>query len=201
MKKKMLLTFAVLALTVGQATAQRVLPKMQGIAIGGGMVDGKGDSFYGSMTVDTYTKGGNKWVFGAEYLQRNHKYEYGEDGKQTISVVQITAEGGYYKQVLSDASKSFFVYVGASALAGYETVRSALPLRSSKNWNKQLLDDGSRLTGRDGFVYGCAATLNMEWYLSDKVVLTGNVRERFLRGNTTGLNHTQYGIGLKFIIN
>ena len=187
----MLLTFAVLALTMGQATAQRVLPKMQGIAIGGGMVDGKSDSFYGGLTVDTYTKGGNKWVFGAEYLQRNHKHEYGEYGRQTIPVVQVTAEGGYYKQVLSDASKSFFVYVGASALAGYETV----------NWNKQLLDDGSRLTGRDGFVYGCAATLNVEWYLSDKVVLTGNVRERFLWGNTSGLNHTQYGIGLKFIIN
>ena len=57
------------------------------------------------------------------------------------------------------------------------------------------------LTGRDGFVYGCAATLNVEWYLSDKVVLTGNVRERFLWGNTYNLNHAQYGIGLKFIIN
>lgn len=187
----MLLAFAVLALTMGQASAQRVLPKMQGIAIGGGMVDGKSDSFYGGMTMDTYTKGGNKWVFGAEYLQRNHKYEYGEDGKQTIPVAQFTAEGGYYKQVLSDASKSFFVYVGASALAGYETV----------NWNDKLLDDGSRLTGKDGVVYGCAATLNVEWYLSDKVVLTGSVRERFLWGNTSNLNHTQYGIGLKFIIN
>ena len=49
--------------------------------------------------------------------------------------------------------------------------------------------------------HGCAATLNVEWYLSDKVVLTGNVRERFLWGNTSNLNHTQYGIGLKFIIN
>lgn len=191
MKKKMLLTFAVLALTMGQATAQRVLPKMQGIAIGGGLVDGKSDSFFGSMTMDTYIKGGNKWVFGAEYLQRNHKYEYGEDGKQTIPVSQFTAEGGYYKQLLSDASKSFFVYVGASALAGYETV----------NWNDKVLDDGSRLTGRDGIVYGCAATLNVEWYLSDKVVLTGNVRERFLWGKTYNLNHTQYGIGLKLIIN
>ena len=191
MKKKMLLTFAVLALTMGQATAQRVLPKMQGIAIGGGLVDGKSDSFYGGMTLDTYTKGGDKWVFGAEYLQRNHKYEYGEYGRQTIPVAQFTAEGGYYKQVLSDASKSFFVYVGASALAGYETV----------NWNDKMLDDGSRLTGRDGIVYGCAATLNVEWYLSDKVVLTGNVRERFLWGNASNLNHTQYGIGLKFIIN
>ena len=191
MKKKVLLTFAVLALTMGQATAQRVLPKMQGIAIGGGLVDGKSDSFYGGMTVDTYTKGGDKWVFGAEYLQRNHQYEYGEEDKQTIPVSQFTAEGGYFKQVLSDVSKSFFVYVGASALAGYETV----------NWNDKMLDDGSRLTGRDGIVYGCAATLNVEWYLSDKVVLTGNVRERFLWGITSGLNHTQYGIGLKFIIN
>lgn len=191
MKNKMLLTFAVLALTMGQATAQRVLPKMQGVAIGGGLVDGKGGSFYGGMSVDTYTKGGNKWVLGAEYLQRNHQYEYGEGGKQTIPVPQFTAEGGYYKQVLSDATKSFFVYVGTSALAGYETV----------NWNDKMLDDGSRLTGKDGFVYGCAATLNVEWYLSDKVVLTGNVRERFLWGNTSDLNHTQYGIGLKFIIN
>ena len=191
MKKKMLLTFVVLALTMGQATAQRVLPKMQGIAISGGMVDGKSDSFYGSMTVDTYTKGGNKWVFGAEYLQRNHKNEYGEDGRQTIPVVQVTAEGGYYKQVLSDASKSFFVYVGASALAGYESV----------NRNEKVLNDGSRLTGRNGFVYGCAATLNIERYLFDRVALMGNVRERFLWGNASDLNHTQYGIGLKFIIN
>ena len=96
MKKKMLLTFAVLALTMGQATAQRVLPKMQGIAIGGGMVDGKGDSFYGGVTAETYAKGGNKWVFGAEYLQRNHKYEYGEEGRQTIPLVQMTVEGGFY---------------------------------------------------------------------------------------------------------
>lgn len=191
MKKKMLLTIAVLALTMGQATAQRVLPKMQGIAIGGGLVDGKGDSFFGGMTLDTYTKDGSKWVFGAEYLQRNYEHHYGEDGKQIVPVSQFTAEGGYYRQVLSDASKSLFVYVGASGLAGYETV----------NWGDALLKDGSRLTGKDGFVYGCAATLNVEWYLSDRFVLTGNLRERFLWGNATNLNHTQYGIGVKFIIN
>ena len=191
MMKKMLLTLAVLALAMGQATAQRVLPKMHGIAIGGGLVDGKCDSFYGGMTMDSYTNGGNKWAFGVEYLQRNHQYEHGENGKQNIPVSQFTAESGYYKQVLSDASKSFLAYFGASALAGYETV----------NWNDKQLDDGSRLTGKDGIVYGCAATLSVEWYLSDKVVLTGNVRERFLWGNTYGHSHAQYGIGLKFIIN
>ena len=86
-----MLTIAVLTLTMGQMAAQRVLPKMQGIAIGGGMVDGKEDSFYGSVSAETYAKGGNKWVFGAEYLQRNHKYEYGEDEKQTIPVAQFFA--------------------------------------------------------------------------------------------------------------
>ncbi len=191
MKKRMLLMIAMPAMTMGQATAQRVLPRMCGIAIGGGMVDGRCDSYYGNVTAETYAKGGDKWVLGTEYLQRNHRYEYGEWGKQTIPVAQFTAEGGFYKHVLSDASKSLFVYVGGSAMAGYETV----------NWNEKQLNDGSRLTGRDGCVYGCAATLSVEWYISDKVALTGNVRERFLWGNTSGLPHTQYGIGLKFIIN
>lgn len=189
--KKIIMIFAVLALFIGKAAAQRVLPKMQGVAIGGGFVDGKKDSFYGGLAAETYTKGGNKWVFGAEYLQRNHRYGYGLDYKQTIPVVQVTAEGGFFKHLLSDASKSFLVYVGASALAGYESV----------NRNEKVLNDGSRLTGRNGFVYGCAATLNIEWYLFDRVALMGNVRERFLWGNASDLNHTQYGIGLKFIIN
>jgi len=186
MKKKMLLTFAVLALTMGQATAQRVLPKMQGIAIGGGMVDGKSDSFYGTMTVDTYTKGGNKWVFGGEYLQRDYSY-----ADTTIPFAQFTAEGGYYKKLLTDASKTLFIYGGASALAGYETV----------NWGERLLPDGATLQDRDAFVYGGALTLNVEVYLSDRLALTGNVRERCLWGNDTGHFHTQYGVGLKIMIN
>jgi len=38
-------------------------------------------------------------------------------------------------------------------------------------------------------------------YLSDRIALTGNVRERCLWGNDTGHFHTQYGVGLKLIIN
>ena len=40
----------------------------------------------------------------------------------------------------------------------------------------------------------------MEAYLADRIALTVNVRERYLWGGSTGHFHTQYGIGVKFII-
>ena len=178
----------VLALTMGQASAQRCLPKMQGIELNSGFVDGKSLSaaFSGGAALSTYTKNGSKWVFGGEYLQRN----YGYSADTTIPVAQFTAEAGYYKKLLTDASKTIFIYGGASALAGYE----------SANWGESLLHDGARLTDKDAFIYGGALTLNIEVYLSDRLVLIGNVRERCLWGNDTSRFHTQYGIGLKVIL-
>ena len=178
----------VLALTMGQASAQRCLPKMQGIEVNGSLVDGKAfdKAFSGGVALSTYTKNGSKWVFGGEYLQRNYDYV---DTK--IPVAQFTAEGGYYHKLLTDGSKTMFVYGGASALAGYESV----------NWSNTLLPDGATLQDRDAFVYGGALTLNVEVYLSDRLALMGNVRERCLWGNDTGHFHTQYGVGLKLIIN
>ena len=177
---KKLLMIGVLALTMGQASAQRCLPKMQGIEINVACVDGKplSAAFCGGAALSTYTKNGSKWVFGGEYLQRN--YAYDED--MTIPVAQFTAEGGYYKKLLTDASKTLFIYGGVSALAGYESV----------NRGKTLLPDGATLQDRDAFVYGGALTLNVEVYLSDRLALMGNVRERCLWGNDTGHFHTQY---------
>ena len=179
----------VFALTMGQASAQRCLPKMQGIEVSGTCVDEKplSAAFSGGAVLSTYTKNGSKWVFGGEYLQRN--YGYGEE--TTIPVAQFTAEGGYYQKLLTDATKTLFIYGGASALAGYETV----------NWGERMLPDGARLQDRDAFIYGGALTLNIEVYLSDRLALMGNVRERCLWGNDTGHFHTQYGVGLKLIIN
>ena len=179
----------VLTLTIGQASAQRCLPKMQGIEVSGAFVDGKplSAAFSGGVALSTYTKNGSKWVFGGEYLQR----EYGYDEDTAIPVVQFTAEGGYYQKLLTDGSKTLFVYGGVSALAGYESV----------NWGKTLLPDGATLQDKDAFIYGGALTLNIEVYLSDRLALMGNVRECCLWGNDTGHFHTQYGLGLKLMIN
>ena len=143
MRKYIAIIIASLALCTGQAHAQRCLPKMQGIEIRANMADGfnpggndGGYSFGAALS--TYTKKGNKWVFGGEYLLKNNPYK---DGK--IPVAQFTAEGGYYFKILSDARKIVFVYAGASALAGYESV----------NWGEKVLHDGSTLHDRDAFIY------------------------------------------------
>ncbi len=177
----------------GGALAQRQLPGMRGIQLTGGMVDSFHSKenrnelgYYFGLSMATYSKSGNKWVFGAEFL--NKYYPYKED---RIPVSQFTAEGGYYLNFLSDNSKTLLFSLGALALAGYET----------SNWGEKTLFDGSTLQNEDSFVYGGAITLEMETYLSDRIVLLLTARERVLWGNSTGRFHTQFGVGLKFIIN
>ena len=48
------------------------------------------DGYWLGATVGA-SKGGNKWVYGAEYLQTNHPYR-----SVNVPVAQFTAEGGYY---------------------------------------------------------------------------------------------------------
>lgn len=193
MKQSIIILTALLALFAGQAHAQRCLPKMRGVELRTGMADGfysdanrAETGYYFGAALATYTKGGNKWVFGGEYLLRNYPYK-----DIRIPMAQFTAEGGYYYNFLSDARKIFFLYIGGSALAGYETT----------NWGEKMLFDGSRLTGKGAFVYGGALTLDLEVYVADRVALLANVRERCLWGGPSQRFHFQFGAGIKFIIN
>ena len=188
-----LLTLVLCLVFADQAHAQRCLPGMQGIQVRAGMVDGIYSSdldteagYYFGAAVSTYAKRGNKWVFGAEFMERYYPYR-----EVRLPVSQFTAEGGYYLKFLSDRSKTVLFYLGGSALAGYET----------SNWGEKTLYDGSTLRDDDAFIYGGAISLEMELYLADRIVLLLSGRERILWGNSTGHFHTQFGIGLKFIIN
>jgi hypothetical protein len=191
MKKIVLLMTLCLAL-IGQAHAQRYLPGQKGLQFTASAVDGfnleKGDkqAFSGGIALATYTKGGNRWVFGGEYLQKSYLYK-----TELIPTSQFTLEGGYYYKFLSNPGKTFFFSVGASAMAGYETV----------NWGESLLFDGSTITSDDNFLCGGAVTFEIETFLSDRIVLLLNVRERILGGSSISLFHTEIGAGLKFIIN
>jgi hypothetical protein len=51
------------------------------------------------------------------------------------------------------------------------------------------------------FLYGGALTLEAETYLTDRIVLLVNVRERLLAGSSIGRFSTQLGLGIKIIIN
>ena len=73
MRKYIAIIIASLALFTGQAHAQRCLPKMQGIEVRADMADGfnlggKDGGYSFGAALSTYTKRGNKWVFGGEYL-------------------------------------------------------------------------------------------------------------------------------------
>ena len=191
MRKYIAIIIASLALCTGQAHAQRCLPKMQGIEVRANMADGfnpggndGGHSFGAALS--TYTKNGNRWVIGGEYLEKHYLYK-----DLQIPVSQFTGEGGYYLNFLSDRKKTFFLSLGLSALAGYET----------SNWGDKLLPDGSTLTDKDGFVYGGALTLDVEFYVADRIALLANLRERLLWGGDTRKFHTQFGAGVKIIIN
>lgn len=190
---KRITLFLILSLVlIGQAHAQRYLPGQKGIQVTGGFVDGftlekkDGQAFFGGLALSTYTKNSNRWVFGAEYMQKSHEYK-----NMLIPVSQITAEGGYYLNFLSDRSKTLFFSVGLSAMAGYETV----------NWGKELLFDGATITSKDNFLYGGAVSFEIETFLSDRFALLINARERILYGSEINKFHTQVGIGFKVIIN
>lgn len=48
---------------------------------------------------------------------------------------------------------------------------------------------------------GGALTLDVECYVADRIALLANLRERCLWGGDTRKFHTQFGVGIKFIIN
>jgi len=192
MRKAIIIIAAMLALCGGRAMAQRCLPGMSAVEIKANMADG----FYTGKSRDcgyslgvfysVYKGSANIWNFGGEYL-KTYK-PYGAKGR--IPVAQFTGEVGYNLHLLSDYSQTFHLYGGVSALGGYETV----------NWGKSLLSDGSTLHDGDNFIYGGALNLQAEFYLSDKIAMTANVKGRFTFGSDVQIYHTTYGIGVKFII-
>lgn len=163
MKRFWFLLVASLVLFVGQADAQPILPKNAGHRASGGMADGfyshadRDDAgYYVGAALSTYTKGGDKWVFGGEYLQRYNPYK-----STRIPTAQFTAEGGFYYNFLSDARKIFFFYVGGSALAGYgdrEPGVDKTPVRRG---------GGSRTRMLSSTAARCRS--EMEAYLADRI--------------------------------
>jgi hypothetical protein len=188
MKKVFFLFFMVLCGVAPDLQAQRYLPGMRGLQVTTGGVNAlnRKKGFHWGVALSTYTKHADRWVFGAEYLEKKYSYN-----NLKIPQSQFTIDGGYYHKFLSDSRKTFFTSIGASLMAGYETI----------NWGEKLLPDGATINHTDVFLWGGALTLETEIYLADRVVLLFNLRERLLSGSSIGKLNTQFGLGIKFIIN
>ena len=48
---------------------------------------------------------------------------------------------------------------------------------------------------------GTPSSTDVEFYVADRIALLANLRERCLWGGDTRKFHTQWGVGIKFIIN
>jgi hypothetical protein len=183
MMKKVLIFSIFLVLLTTSAQAQRYLPKMRGIEAIGGMVDLHGFYLHGGYA--QYTRNKNRWAVAGEYLQRN----YGMEG-QSIPLMQVTVEGGFFVKFFSDQTKTFFCAAGLSLLTGYEMV----------NLNQKLLPNGAVITNGDAWLYGAAVALELEYYLDDRYVLLFTAKERLTGGSSVRMFHAQLGLGLKYIL-
>jgi hypothetical protein len=189
---KLLLITATVMLSAIHAAGQRYLPRQTGIELSGGLVDGfkfkprSGDRFYCNLSVSTYNRKGNRWVAGVEYLQKGLTYR-----AASIPVSGFTAEGGHYLKIISDRSKTVFLSAGASAMMGYELV----------NRGRRKLYDGATLSSVGGFIYGAAISVELETFISDRIVLLIRARERMTFGGATSPFKFQLGAGLKIIVN
>ena len=180
-----------LCLTAFQAHAQRYLPGMKGLQVTVGMADGvhwNSDTdfaYHIGAAYSVYTKNANRWVIGGEYLHK--KYDYKD---MQIPVEQFTAEGGYYLKFLSDRRKTFFLSLGLSALAGYET----------SNRSEKLLPDGSTLLDKDCFVYGGGFKLEKGGHPTHPGALLVSARGRGVVGSGIGKFHPPGSVGVEIII-
>ena len=90
-----LIGMALCLVLAGKVQAQRCLPGMKGLRLTAGMADGFHSAgrrnelgYHFGLSMDSYTKGCSKWVFGTEYLQKYHPYK-----ETRLPVSQFTAEG------------------------------------------------------------------------------------------------------------
>ena len=188
MKKLFVLIIIALCIVAPETMAQRYLASMRGLQVTAGSVNALNydKGFHTGIAFSQYTKRTDRLVFGFEYLEKSHSYK-----DITVPQSQFTVDAGYYLKFISNARKWLFVSVGASGMAGYETV----------NWGEKLLFDGATLENKDKFLWGAALTLETEIYLIDRLVLLVNIRERLLSGSSIGNLNTQFGLGIKVIIN
>lgn len=168
----------------GRAMAQRYIPKMSWMEVGAGSTEHLG--FYVQADYGFYTRKKHHWKFGAHYRQDNYPCNTFK-----VPVADLTAEGGFFLRLFSDRKKTVFVSAGLQGIFGYEWV----------NWGSKRLDDGTVIQDRDRIIYGGALGLEIEYFLNDRYVLLLHVREKCIGGSDIGLWHTEYGAGLKMMLN
>ena len=191
MKKKIILSVcAAVAMAFSlPSQAQRLIPKQRGIEVLGSvpLIKGEklfaGDNFGVGISLTRYLKRENYTFASLEYEQQNMPYR-----SYNIPMKDILLHLGYMQPILTDRGKNVLVYVGVSALCGYEEL----------NRDKKLLPDGATLLDRSRFVYGGAVHGSVEVFLTDRVLFLVKAQGRFLFGTDVQRFRPAVSAGLRF---
>ncbi len=169
--------------------AQRLIPKQRGIEVLGSvpLIKGEklfaGDNFGVGISLTRYLKRENYTFASLEYEQQNMPYR-----SYNIPMKDILLHLGYMQPVLADRGKNVLVYVGVSALCGYEEL----------NRDKKLLPDGATLLDCSRFVYGGAVHGSVEVFITDRVLFLVKAQGRFLFGSDVHCFRPAVLAGLRF---
>lgn len=177
--------FLILAMMSETLIAQRMVYKQKSVEVNTGMLNASdiGKNFYLNLTLNSFAKHGNYWIWAVEYQKKTTEYKNWE-----IPMEDFLGEIGYSVKLLSDSRKFITLNGGVTGVAGYESV----------NKGDSLLMDGGVLKNRNGFVFGTGGRLSLETYLSDRIVFMLQGRVRVLWGTDLERFRPSTGIGLRF---
>lgn len=171
------------------ANAQRLIPKQQGIEVIASVPLIKGEKVFSKehwgagVSLTKYLKRASYAFLLAEYEVQRLAYRDYE-----VPMRDVLLQVGYMHPLLSDRGKNIFIYLGLSALGGYEEL----------NEEKSLLPDGATLLDRSRLVYGGAVHSSLECFLSDQLLLVLRAQGRVLLGSDLHRFRPALALGLRF---
>lgn len=144
-------------------------PEKQNYALGAGLI--------------SYARNGNYFFGLAEYSRKYYEYK-----EYDVPLDTFLFNGGYSFYVWGDSMRNVNFNLSVSALIGYEHV----------NRGQSIVYDGSILNNTENFVYGAAAKLSLESYLTEHLVFIVNGQLRFLQNGKLGVLQFLFGCGLRY---
>lgn len=183
--KQFIYTVLIVLLNITFATAQRMLPKQKGLEISAGFLSNYKNTtdYYISATMTVNSKKGNYQLWGFEYSKKQRAYK-----STSIPQETYTMEGGYSLFLLGDAQKNIVLNFGLTGIVGYESLNSG----------ETVLYDGAEMLSEDNFIYGAGGRLNLETYLSDRMVLLIQARTKVYWNTDLEQFRPSLGLGLRF---
>ena len=146
--------------------------------------------YFLSLGYTAYQKNYAYWQAGLTLDRKNYLVSVSDRDFQAHTS-RYMAEVLYNTLLWKDRKGSFYLSPGGGGFFGYESI----------NGDNPVLSPGVELKAKSQFTYGLSGSLEAEYYLTQKMALSFQVRERWLIISDITHFHTYAGAGIKFIIN